>query len=495
VKNTPEKAWAAVQYLLNQREPVRLNGGAAGLEAEYTHIISIPAAKDVWEYYGKDLVIGPDMKVVVEAKEMFRGPADVLYRTAEQAVAAGGTGEQETVGILEFVSDVMRVLQSETRYPEPRGMLRALREMELRLNSLQNRMTSLRRGHGKSQIPLADIFPAVEGYRLTDLGRQAFIGGRPIGDWPGAHFHYTVGVPLGGLYPFLQHVSENTWRDESVGYLTRAHLSDGLRFGEKISEHYSTRLSAAESAELKGYLTLLYSNAAAYFNHVLDLQRLGKAHVAVLSRHAMADILRALPVNVQRLTKEKSEKIFEEFNHYSTRRITQSQVQRRNVTAEELEEISRRLRIYVRSGLDPQYWRVDQRATFGGMSALRELDTTGGASLPLVVMEVRSYGKRHVEATAAATYFKTLAREARKAYAAAEALGRTEYPQLIYPAVQAANPVAHTYGMDKLVAAEVIPGRWAAELDATARPNDPSSGEEYKIDGFRSQPGFPKDRL
>ena len=75
--------------------------------------------------------------------------------------------------------------------------------------------------------PLSRVLRPEDGFELTEQGRRTFIGPRPVGDWPGAHVHHTFGVPLTGLYLFLEHVRDNTWRDESKGYLTRAHQTTG----------------------------------------------------------------------------------------------------------------------------------------------------------------------------------------------------------------------------------------------------------------------------
>ena len=132
-----------------------------------------------------------------------------------------------------------------------------------------------------------------------------------MGDRPGANVQYTFGVPLTGLYSFLEHVLEHTRPDEK-GFLRRAHLADGLEFGSRIAfrfmmerdfpdgnlppgisaEDELARRSASEPAvaQLRGYAALLYTGAAT-IAHSLIYDGNIKDNAAVLARHDMGRFL------------------------------------------------------------------------------------------------------------------------------------------------------------------------------------------------------------
>jgi hypothetical protein len=171
----------------------------------------------------------------------------------------------------------------------------------------------------RSEIRLSEVLRPEDGFELTAPGRRAFIGPRPAGDGPGANVRYTFGVPLTGLYSFLEHVLENTRPDEN-GYLRRTHLADALAFGRRIALRFMmekyfpagnlppgipagdelARRSAPDPAvaQLGGYAALLYTGAAALAHaHVYDGDM--KDNAAVLARHDMGQILAALPAQVR----------------------------------------------------------------------------------------------------------------------------------------------------------------------------------------------------
>ncbi|MDX3849485.1 hypothetical protein [Streptomyces sp. AK02-01A] len=494
--NTKGLAGALVDHFLG-RGLVGLAGGGGGLEVEFTEVILLEGIEDPFDFYGKALIKGPGMEVVVEPKEFYRGPNNTIYRHQGDAIQAGGSGESMMTAVLEIVTDVMQVLKGgvEGRRRPPANTFRILKDIETRLRGLPGREG------GRPQVPLAKLFPVAEGYEATELGRGALIGRRPLKDSTLHHVQYTVGVPMSGLYSFLKHVHKHTWLDESwgsrtqnPGYLTRTHLFEGLKFGKELAEDFSHRLSATEAAELKGYASLLYVNAAAFANRLFDDERLAKAHAAVLSRHAMADILHTLRPRIQGILRDNSDEIFKDFRWRVLGTLAQFYGDFRNIPQGEIDERARRFRIYLLSGLDHQYWRVSQKSAFGGMTELRRLDNNDGSSLPLVVLEVRAYGAEYISADTAQRNYERLADKANRLYAeAAAAEAGNGYPEAFYPPAIFANEVPHNFGIKLLESMQAPVTLWARELEKTARS---TPHPELIIEYFTLQVrGFPKTRI
>ena len=187
--------------------------------------MSLPG-QDATHFRGEVLAWGPegDFRVTVETKYFYRGRSGRYYRTPEAAQAAETKFDVVEMAMPEFTGGIMRTAENEFVYADPRPVFAALRRFEQRLASLPGREGS------QPSLPARAVLPAGSGWELTHLGNEMLVGPRPAGDWPGAHVHHTFGVPLAGLYRFLRHVRDNTWRDESRGYLTRAHLDDALGF-------------------------------------------------------------------------------------------------------------------------------------------------------------------------------------------------------------------------------------------------------------------------
>ena len=282
-RGTAAQANSVAQYIANGASPVRMRGGGSGVEAEYTYLMTISDQRDLNQLRNERAVLayGPGrmFSVTVEQKEFFRGGDGRYYRTEDAAKSvADGTARAVTFAMPEFVSDVTRTFPGESGYHDHVPVFTALSRLEQTLADLPGAEGS------RPGIPLSRVLRPEDGFELTDLGQNAIIGPRPVGDGPGAHVHHTFGVPLTGLYLFLEHVRDNTWRDESRGYLTRAHLADGLEFGGQVASRFIAekyfpggylpagfspedelaRRTASEPAvaQLRGYAALLYTGAA-----------------------------------------------------------------------------------------------------------------------------------------------------------------------------------------------------------------------------------------
>ena len=168
-------------------------------------------------------------------------------------------------------------------------------------------------------------------------------------------------------------------------------------------------------AQLRGYAALLYTGAAAI---VTKFTRLGltKAHAAVLARHGMPVILAALPPEVRDYLATDEPHIQEAFERSIRARIPDLDELAHEIGRPEYRNIFDTESYasgayYLGEGLNPVAPTAPPTAFFGVMSVLPHLDTyhapdTGN---PLAVVEVRSYGARHVSAGEAERQHGTLA--------------------------------------------------------------------------------------
>ena len=303
--------------------------------------------------------------------------------------------------------------------------------------------------------PIERVLPSEEGWVLTDLGRGAVVGPRPIGDNPGAHLHHNVGVPLAAVYPFLVHVLARTWRDRSTGYLTREHLADALAYTDEAGARYigwratgrvpedlepARRLvpiedlparepgqpawnawTSREVLALRGHLALLYVTLAAMANGAVDT-RMDKAHAAVLPRVDPALLLGQLPERIRQFLATDTEALWQAFEaslrgrmpdfDQLARAMNPTEPAGSRVSVARTTRHGRYLWDFMLSGLDQDHRNVVGLRDVLGMTVLPALDEDTGGTLPLVVVEVRSYGARHLTARDAEERHRRLTREA-----------------------------------------------------------------------------------
>ncbi|MFD9293457.1 hypothetical protein ACFWBV_35485 [Streptomyces sp. NPDC060030] len=416
-KHTKGLSRQLVDFHLGRGLPGLLGGGS-GIEGEFTELMEVDGLDedDIHGLTGEVLVRGKGWSLVVEDKTFFVGPRGRLYRREEDVQNALGEDdevEERSVVIPEFVTDILRVYGNyEKGRWEPGEVLTALNTVERRLQRMAGREGL------PALVPLTTLFPEGRDYQLTDLGRRTKVGSRPINDWQGAHFHYTFGVPISGLSNFLGHVRDHTWRNVNTRYMTRDHLSNGLAFGERISGAAATEFGNPWSTEMTGYLALLYSNVAAYIQSLHYTDDLRKVHAGALSRNNMQDILRELPSSVQQYLYGKRREIASEAIADIDSKLSEFYEMEISTGSLEPEE-ARNVNEYLRAGLGGNA-SAPQTAYFGGMNTLQGLDRDHKGPLPFVVVEVRSYGARHVSADHARAYHSRLIQEARRAHDIAE---------------------------------------------------------------------------
>ncbi len=428
----------------------RVRGGGSGIEAEFTYLMTNSAYQlDQLVAQRAELAYEPGgtFSVTVDVKAYFRGGDGRYYRTEAAARGGGGQVTEVKFAMPEFVSSVTRTFPGEFAYQDHQSVFAALARLEQILANLPGEAGS------PPHIPLSEVLRPEDGFELTDVGKHTFIGPRPVGDWPGAHVHHTFGVPLTGLYLFLEHVRDHTWRDESRGYLTRAHLDDGLEFGSQVAfgflmashfpdgdlppdfsaEDELARRSASEPAvaQLRGYVALMYTGAATVAHNLID-KRLNKAHAAVLARHDMGQILSVLPPEVRDYLGRNADDVISRFERSFRNRIPDYDDQFRarwfdqedgggpatiNLLRPPMDWARGQFGLplspanYLLGGLDPARAPEIPQQTYMGMFTQPGLDAQHEENLgfALVVLEVRSYGARHVSARDAQVQHERLA--------------------------------------------------------------------------------------
>ena len=428
-----------------------MRGGGSGIEAEFTHLMTI-SGHDLDELLADRAVLayGPGRMFAVTVDEVvcFLGGDGRYYRTRAGAESApGGTAREVIFAMPEFVSNVTRTFPAEFGYARHEPVFAALSRLERILAGLRGEEGS------PPGIPLSEVLRPEDGFELTELGQRTLIGPRPAGDRPGANIQYTFGVPLTGLYPFLEHVLDNTRPDEKK-YLRRAHLADGLEFGTQVALRFMmetyfpdgslppglsaegelARRSASEPdvAQLRGYAALLYTGAATVA-HSHIYRSLNKDNAAVLARHDMEQILAALPPEVRDYLTRNAADVMSRFERSFRNRIPDYDDRFRDrwfgaeegggpVTIDLLRppldwQLVHPLGLpvspanYLLGGLDPAAAPQILQDLWMIMTTVPGLDAEHQEELgfELVVLEVRAYGARPVRAAVARVNHERLA--------------------------------------------------------------------------------------
>ncbi|MFI5845011.1 hypothetical protein ACIA8K_35450 [Catenuloplanes sp. NPDC051500] len=430
----PESAGPhATALALLDRAEQRYRG--SGVEDEESVRVFLPPGTASQTLRRQVLAWGPGrtFRIETETKAMYQGGDGLMYASPVDAKAAGGDGLPTTVAIIERVSEIMRSHPHEVNRPDPAPVFDAFGRMAARTKELPGPYG------GGPVMKLTEFFSGLD-LEFTAAGRGASVGRPPVRDEPGSHYHYTHGVVLSGMREFLEHVRDNTWRDMDRGYLTREHLTDGLRFGDQLAERFlEGEPAATETANLiAGYAALFYDSFAGAATWPID-EGLSKVEIAVLSRvDAFADLLDRMPLDAVEFFGENWADIWDELQFSIGARIPDYTARYRVKNHDEpfffrddfrhalthgrlhtLEE-------YAKSAFVADAERVTQWDAIGYTTAAR-LDLAGGALLiEHVPVEVRSYVARRIAARRAEQLNGELARRAAAVYDAALVTGPAE---------------------------------------------------------------------
>ncbi|WP_033341512.1 hypothetical protein [Catenuloplanes japonicus] len=493
--------------------PGHVDYAGSGLEVEFPDLLIFPDGVEDTLGHASELVIHRSglFRIVAEKEDLYLGGDGVLYRTPEVARANGQRNPTRVYRIIpELVTGVMRTVPGEDDYV-------GLADVEPLLRAAEVRRADAR-GRG---LRLADMFPRADGFRVTEAGQGAVVAGRPVGSESGARFQHTVGVPPGGLREFLQHVLEHTWRPGSA-----RHLEAALAFGDYAAARFLARrdLGAGwedsvpfpaggltrpvaldpHARQLAGYLALLYSNAAG-IAHGVVYAGLGKDNLAVAGRNTMAFVVDELPQpvrdhlghdavhladafreRVQRTVEELDERAAPLLRRMGATRFADVPYPVRTHHGEDPASMERLFggtaHTYFQRGLrgspdDPFAEVVVDQFRSLNVGAVPAPDR-GNGELPLVVMEVRSYGERLQSVVDGIAHHRTLTDVARSTFARE----RQTLPAVTLPAIDALERLVpqripfdterHDLSRDAAVAVDRIAGRVADLSRATGVPLD-----------------------
>ncbi|MGW7571977.1 hypothetical protein ACWGJV_37640, partial [Streptomyces tendae] len=394
-----------------------LVGGGTSVEGEINNLLFIPS--QVRAKRGDVLAIGPGgLQIVIEEKEFFATPDDLLYRTERDATEAGEESEPEDVYIFEVIPGIMSNAPGEL-YADRNVGMEAYRYVEEALAWVDSQIPA----GTSATIPMSTIFPDSGGWQLTHIGAEAGVGSKPIGDPGGAHVHYNIAVPFATIPEFLREVGSRTWRDQGYGYHTRAHLADGLDFAAMATTRFLAWTATGqipsspadlgnvidipirEAQELRGHLALLYVSSAALVNGKIRLGPLYKAHAAVLVRHNQGDLLRMLSSQARSYLTQDAAFLMRQFE-FSIRQRLQIGTDSHPATIFDimLLDLQHKLGDFFLTGLQESYPRAVGLNNAYTMTVLDGVDYLEAnhqigraARIPRVVLEVRSYGQRLVD--------------------------------------------------------------------------------------------------
>ncbi|WP_033343049.1 hypothetical protein [Catenuloplanes japonicus] len=465
---------AAVALALTDPPEQRFRG--SGIEDEQTVMLFFDSkAGRAEDLANKTLATAADgsYRFEVETKTFYRAGGR-YYATQELAEATGSAVKEEVAGMIERVSAILSAHPHEVHRAAPGPVFDAFARAAARADLIAGEQ-------GAGPVMSLTDFLDGEGLVFERLAGRTRVGRPPIGDVPGSHYHYTHGVVLSGLREFLENVRDHTWRDEARGYLTQAHLSDGLTFGDVLAERFRAFLRAEGVApvpdeqravtEVAGYAALFYDNFAGVAHQVINEHELNKVNIAVLSRaEAFADLLALLPAAAQEFFAQDMARIWDQLEQtFRTRMPDFDERYRAEYELEETadvvfdavepsDEYHLTLREYAESAFRSGSPRVTQRQMLHGVMNVSPDVATSGLLRPHAVVEVRAYGARRETAAQARRHNATLTALANRAYES----------ELAVPAVQlAADSEAWLHpGPDRALRRE--PGLGAASSRAVA---------------------------
>ncbi|MGW7674275.1 hypothetical protein ACWGJX_45680 [Streptomyces sp. NPDC054775] len=146
----------------------------------------------------------------------------------------------------------------------------------------------------RTNQPLASVFPAEAGYNVDPGAGDLRIRPRVQGSAEQLYMHYTVGIPVAGMIPVLEHVQQHGRQDSALTRAVQRHLADCLRFGREAAAPFHQWLAAHRElhafarpddvAALEGFLALTYTQTVALAQEALSRFNLPKNFAAVTSR-------------------------------------------------------------------------------------------------------------------------------------------------------------------------------------------------------------------
>ncbi|MFC0534108.1 hypothetical protein, partial [Phytohabitans kaempferiae] len=387
-----------------------------GFEAEWLLPIQLPGNADPAEARGDQLAGTKDGSLVIEVEDrpLFVAdgePGEPIRTFIDRPSQVGAT--PRLVALPEVVSGVLRTFPNELGGVEDADSVwRLMEALEHRLNE---RLDPDKLEPGVPSQPLGDVLADL-GFDLDPDTAGALIGPTPEGEPSKFHFHITVDAATESLLKVLDHVAENTWRDESTGLPVKERLRRGLRFGQGIAESALRRFTRSDDTAadrvrdaVHGFTGLLYAHADALATSYAEPHQLSKRHNAALARPAMLQFWAELPWWIRVQLALDVDSVFDAFTSEHLRASPDYEQRLRAAVDGPLgtglvwdsdapwHAVAASGRVSVREYFTaPLRGReVSQNNAFPGMTEWRQLRTVSGpGSPPVGGLEVRSYGSK-----------------------------------------------------------------------------------------------------
>ncbi|WP_435195453.1 toxin glutamine deamidase domain-containing protein, partial [Streptomyces sp. NRRL F-5630] len=277
--------------------PMRSPYGALGLEVEKRQIFVIEGMPHVPSK--QVLAKAPGFKIVTDHAGLWRTADGRLHQSYPKPAEGEPKPVHTSYLIGEIVVEPMTVLPDERRQ-DPEQTL-------ARLERLTRALDARNEPQNAARIPLADLFPAGDGWETTDLGDRTEVGPTPVGT-DRAYVQPTPGVPALGLR-VLMDVAADRLPESPFGALDASGREFGMKIVAAFVRDFTRRTNVPEMAvpflsaipdidDMWGYLRYSYAHTVARPAGTILNQApvpfMAKNALAVASRPALDRVLRAL---------------------------------------------------------------------------------------------------------------------------------------------------------------------------------------------------------
>ncbi|WP_225847516.1 M91 family zinc metallopeptidase [Streptomyces sp. HPF1205] len=371
-------------------------------------------------------------QIKVDTTTVFQGVGGVAAMSEPQIRHMTGKPSigRMDIKIPELVLPPMQTLREErNRYPSEHGMAlhASVREGFSRTHSATRPM------------PLREVLG--RGWVLTDTGKSVLVEKAPTGPQHPAYTQYTVGVPVTGLNAVL-HLVEERLPAEFSDFAPI--LSAGRRFADSVTLSYAGDVlesvdpaqlpflgSVAGLEELRGYAWLMFNHVAAVPVAVVYLDTISKAVVPALSRVPFDEIRDELPEGVRTFLRSRPDWIEDKFvehldeilKGYRPRADHQGVgMSARQLLMPEFTRDGTTLHDFIRfalTGMTPDGLTVKQSEMFG-ITDFSMDDNSGRLRTPLVLLELRTFGKGLTTQAEMEEYVREISALSQVAHARAE---------------------------------------------------------------------------
>ncbi|MGI5229453.1 hypothetical protein [Actinoallomurus sp. CA-142502] len=387
----------------------RPRGGALGFEAKFSSEVELREGADRSGFR----IEARNGTLSVQLNQVPRNLTAELEQI-NQALAAYGMGQinqeltESGLGLVEqYRANVLEIVTAPITTAVPGdGEGRVIGEDVLA--TVERVYHGLEQAEGRAEgerIAIEEIFPE-DLFEYSPDARGAHVSSGPSGLRLGLPFHFTAGVPITRMHEFLSEARDHTAPQEAA----RAHLADGLQFGNEIAAMYAETLPEYEGYEIpsyavhlfarredvsavRGYMALVYAQIAPIV-HGEPSRYLGiRSRAAAVSRISLAGILETLPEPVREFLDGNDERIEDALLRM---------LQYRNLEREDEPLSGYRLwdsegdydlGDYLDTALAPDMEEINQNQALGVRTHFDKPDTNDGRlQLPLVLVELRNLG-------------------------------------------------------------------------------------------------------